>query len=101
VLNMAHAGQFDRRSTASFCSCAERIPCGAPLDDPPAGRRTKELDGRRLSASSRVDEGLLGEDDVVGGSGSLHGGRKMADDCGEVVMGEPRLSCASSRGRPV
>ena len=25
VLNMAHAGQFDRRSTASFRSCAERI----------------------------------------------------------------------------
>jgi hypothetical protein len=25
VLNMAYAGQFDRRSTASFRSCAERI----------------------------------------------------------------------------
>jgi hypothetical protein len=28
------------------------------------------------------------QDDVVGGFGSLHGGRKMADDCGEVVMGD-------------
>jgi hypothetical protein len=41
------------------------------------------------------DVGLVGgnpgngpQDDVVGGSGSLHGGRKMADDCGEVVMGD-------------
>ena len=24
----------------------------------------------------------------MGGSGTLHGGRKMADDCGEVVMGD-------------
>jgi hypothetical protein len=30
-----------------------------PQGDPPAGRRTEEVDGRRLSASSQMDKGLL------------------------------------------
>lgn len=59
------------------------------VTDDPAWTMSGSLVGNRRNGP---------QDDVVPGSGSLHGGRKMADNRGEVVMGDTEAVVSLVRG---